>query len=96
MDNDTQKVLSEAETIISYVDSKGWQIVKEKFQQKIMDLQSIKNLEAKSSTGLASEIKVRNTVVDVLLEIIKEVEAKAEQHKGNIPLMGDNIIEKFD
>lgn len=87
MDSETQQVYQAGESVYNYVNSKGWQIVKNIFSEKISDLQSIKNLEAGTATKMMQDVKIRLAAVDILLEIIREVEGKAQQHQANIPLM---------
>jgi len=90
MDKETTQILSKGEAIYDYVNSQGWSEVKEIFTNKILDLQSIKNLsKGVTATTLAKEISVRECAVDILMEIIKEVEGRAEQYQGNAPMMQD-------
>lgn len=91
MDSETQKVYAEGEATYNYVNSKGWNIVKDIFAQKINDLQSIKNLEAGTATKMLHDVKIRLAAVDILLEIIREIEGRAQQHQANIPLMQEGI-----
>lgn len=90
----TIKILSEGEMVDNFVQSDGWRWVKDRFTQKIMDLQSIKNLDkSKTATMLQREIIMRENVVEVLMEIIKEVEGRAAQHRGNKPL-GQSLVDE--
>lgn len=84
IDKETQIVLSEGLKVHEFVSSDGWRFVKEKFTEKIMDLQSIRNLDkTKSAMLMQREIVVRELVVDTLMDIIKEIEGRASQHQGN-------------
>lgn len=84
MDNETAQIVTEGDAVYNYVNSKGWQEVKQIFTDKIIDLQSIKNLsKGVTATTLAREIATREAAVDILLEIIREVEGKAQQFDGN-------------
>lgn len=77
------QILQEGSEILQYIDSQGWQRVKDKFSERIMDLQSIKNLEGIKPEDLLADIKARNTAVDILMDIISELEGRADQHKNN-------------
>ena len=90
MDKETAKIIAEGDTVYNYVNSQGWQKVKQIFTNKIIDLQSIKNLtKGVTATTLAREIATREAAVDILLEIIREVEGQAEQFSGNKGLTKD-------
>ncbi len=86
MDNETQKVFNEGRALDDFTKSDGWRIVEDIFTQKIQDLQSIKNLTGTTPTQIVQDIKVRTTVVDVLMEILKDIKGRAEQFNGNQPL----------
>lgn len=77
------KVFLEGERFENFVKSSDWNWIKDRFTQKIMDLQSIKNLEGSKPEEIMSDIKARNTAIDILLEIISDVEGRAEQHQNN-------------
>lgn len=92
MDNETQKIISDGEVTADYVKAKGWKKVKQKFTEKILDLQSIKNLDVDATAeNIIHDIKVRNSVVEVLMEIIQEIEGEAEQYEGNRGLTTPSI-----
>lgn len=66
-----------------YIQTEGWNLVKEIFQNEIMDLQSIKNLDSSKPDELLADIRARNTAIDILMKVIRLVEGKAEQFKNN-------------
>lgn len=87
------EIFQEGNEIAQYIDSQGWKRVKEKFAERIMDLQSIKNLEGVKPEELLADIKARNTAVDILMDIISELEGRADQHKQNtIPIPAKDTI----
>lgn len=93
IDKETQAVISEGLRVTEFVASEGWRYVKQKFTEKIMDLQSIRNLDkTKSAMLMQREIVVRELVVDTLMDIIKEIEGRASQHQGNVPLTEPETI----
>lgn len=83
MENEEARIQQEGSTALMYVESAGWELVKAKFTEKIMDLQSIKNLVGTKSEELLADIKARNTAIDILIEIQQDIEGKAEQFKNN-------------
>jgi hypothetical protein len=95
-DKETAALREKAKNLSLFVKGDDWSYVKDKFAVKIMDLQSIKNLaDVQNESELFHEIKVRNGVVDVLLEIIKEVEGEAAQfdnHKQNIEVVQEYVV----
>lgn len=77
------KVFLEGERFENFVKGSDWAWIKDRFTQRIMDLQSIKNLEGSAPDEIMSDIKARNTAVDILMEIIRDVEGRADQHQNN-------------
>lgn len=88
------EIIQEGNEVVQYIESQGWQRVKEKFTERIMDLQSIKNLDGVKPEDLLADIRARNTAIDILTDIMSELEGRADQHKNNkikIPTK-DNFI----
>lgn len=83
MDKETREVVSTGKRYYDLVHSDGWKLVREIFQNKVIDFQSINNLEAKTGTALLQEIRTRKNVCDILLEILREVEGTADQFENN-------------
>jgi len=92
LDKDTQKVLNEGERLKSLVENTGWELAKAKLTEKILDLQSIKNLSGVTPEEVVSEIKARNTAVDILMEWLKEIEGSAEQYAGNKVILEETDV----
>lgn len=83
MDKETLAVLREGQMLDDYTKSEGWAWIKDRLTEKIMDLQSIRNLEGTDPMMVVQDIKARNTAIEILEEIIKDVEGRAEQHSSN-------------
>lgn len=92
MDSETQKIYAEGEAVADYVHSKAWIQVKQIVADKILDLQSVLNIKRGSPTDMAQEVYARQLAAEYLMDIIREVEGRAEQHQSNKTLMGDTII----
>lgn len=83
IDSETQQVLTEGQMMENYVLSDGWRYAKDEFTKEIMDLQSILNLSGTTPENIAKEIQARTLAIDILMRIIKKVEGRGEQHRGN-------------
>ncbi len=71
---------TELEAVADMVKSRGWQWFREQVTDKILDLQSIRNLDhIKDADELVTEVKVRNTVVEMLTELLRSAEGMADK-----------------
>lgn len=84
MDQETQKVLREGEKMAAFVKGDEWAMVKDIMVAKIMDFQSIMNIDGNDPVEIAQKIQIRQEVVTALKEIIQEVEGRADQHRLNL------------
>lgn len=82
-DIDTQKVLTEGEQIRNLTREGGWGLAKQRLTNKLLDLQSINNIDTTKTDDVILDIKVRKNVVAIVLEWVKEIEGIAAQHDGN-------------
>lgn len=88
MDKETLQNQIEGEKVLGYVTSDAWKYIKDRFTEQIMDLQSIRNLDGTlKPEEIVLDIKARNTAVDILQNIIREIEGRADQHRGNKDLV---------
>ena len=94
MDKETQQILSDGQKWTDLVQSDGWALAKAELLQKISLLNTVSTtiFENKTPEQIASEIKERASVVQILLEWISVVEGKAEQATANAPLVDETII----
>lgn len=83
MDKETLAVLREGQMLDDYSQSEGWAWIKDRLTEKIMDLQSIRNLDGTNPRLVVQDIKARNTAIEILEELIKDVEGRAQQHRDN-------------
>lgn len=82
MDKETLAIQREGQMIEDFTKSEGWNWIKGQLISKIMDLQSIRNLD-ENPESILLDVKARNTAVDILEEVIKDVEGIASQHSNN-------------
>ena len=77
MDEDTQKELSDTEEIRHMVMGRGWALVRQKFIDKIVEYDSIGNVQGKSDRDIAIDMKAREAIGRELYNILQEVEGDA-------------------
>ena len=82
-DKETIQILTEGTKATDIVSSETYAYLKDRFMEKLLDLQSIKNLPDGTPEQVVMDIKARNTAMEIILEVFKELEGKAEQYKGN-------------
>lgn len=94
MDADTLNNLREGEKFQRIAESEAWSELKRILADKMMDLQSIRNVDSSSAESAVLDLKARNMAIDTLMEAIREVEGRSDQHKGNKDLMEDEYFFK--
>lgn len=82
MDNETAQTHAEGELIANYIKSDGYRWLKDRLMEKIMDLQSIMNVDG-TPENVIIDLKARRMAVETLVSLIKHIEARAEQHSNN-------------
>lgn len=98
MDKETLSINREGQMIDDFTKSEGWTWIKDRLTERILDLQSIRNINDKlSPEEVVLDIKARNTAVEILLEVIRTVEGRASQHANNNHLteIHEEIIVNF-
>lgn len=83
MDKETYDVLSEEKKIEQLVKSEEWALVRKKFIDAVLDLQSIRNIQLTDSQSVAIEVQSRNLAVNILMEWMQDVEGTAEKSKNS-------------
>lgn len=92
MDNETQQIYAEGEAISEFVKSRAWGLIKTRFDAKVLDLQSTRNIKQDTAEKIAIEVAARNAACDILIEFWQEIDGLAEQHQSNQPLTNDHEI----
>jgi hypothetical protein len=91
MENEEGQQLTTAQHVESMLNSDGWKYAKEKFDQRILDLQNINNLDMTKSETVSIQILARKMAVDEMWAWIKgDVIGYVEQQKAN----SEKILEK--
>ena len=83
LDQETDKVLSEGEKVMNFVNSDGWRWAKDRILDLVADVQNIGNIDASvSSDVLLREVQAKQLAVDMVKRWLEEVEGRANQHKS--------------
>jgi hypothetical protein len=91
MDKETLQVQAEGQMIADYMKSDGYRWLKDRLMEKIMDLQSIMNVDG-TPENVIVDLKARRMAVETLVSLIKQLEGRAEQHTNN---SGNQVTEEI-
>lgn len=64
--------------------SKGWQAAKDMLTERIMDIQSVMNIEGKTAEEVLADIKLRQNLIVEMKEWINDIEGTARQYEANL------------
>ena len=93
MDKEEGKQLTIADHVESMLNSDGWKYAKEKLDQKILDLQSIANLDMTKPDTLGIQLAARTMAVDLVWAWLKgDIYGFIEQQEAN----SKKLEEKLD
>lgn len=95
LDTDTQQIIKDGEALTNFTDLPAWTMIKQMFTDRITDLQSVMNIDAKTPTDVAREVIARRMAVDYMFELLKDIEGKAQQYRANQSLIQDSIIQNI-
>jgi len=96
LDADTQKELTDGEEVSNLIQSRGWAVVKEKLDVKILDLQNINNLDLSTLDTIATQIAARKMASDLIFAWLKDdVFGYVEQQTANNVALRDKRDEGF-
>jgi len=96
MDTETKKILSEGEMLRHLTESEGWFIVRQKWTEKIMDLQSILNVDTDKPENAIIDLKSRALAMKALMDWMKSIESDVERHVTNSKPVNDSFIRIYD
>lgn len=91
-DKETTEQLHKGQAIKEMTRSEGWKYVQAMLTEKLLDYQSVNNIEVEAVQDLALEVGIRKGVVEKITEWFTEVGAELEQHNDNSTLIEDNHI----
>lgn len=95
-DKETKEILTEADHVKSMLNSDGWKSVKAKFDVRVLDLQSIKNIDTTKPETINIQLAARIMAVEYMMDWIKQdVIGFVEQQENNTARLTDTGIESF-
>lgn len=89
IDKKTQKLLDDGRELKNLVESSGWQTAKKELLKKLAVLDSITSLPSMKSEDRLLEMSIREGVISVILEWIRDIEGSVEQHKQNTKALSE-------
>lgn len=96
MDKETQEIYSEQKTLRSLVGHMGWPIARQKFTERILDLQMVgqiaDSLEENNALKFMIETKANKRAAEVLFDFLREIEGTASQADETAPIVKDYIV----
>lgn len=78
------KIRTDAQEMYYMTKSEGWRVARQLLENKIIDIQSVRNLNVDNADGLVVDIKARNAAIDIIMGWLREIEGGAEKHKDAI------------
>ena len=102
LEQDTQKILSEGEKLSNFVESDAWKLIRKKLFDKLITIDSIAGVpkDKKTNEEIIFEIKLREGVVSLILQWIREIEGSAKKYKFDSKMFEDirrdSIIQYFE
>jgi hypothetical protein len=95
LDSATKIVLSDGEKIEALVRSDAWALVKQKLNERIVQIGNIMTLgrdeqgKPTNVENLIAELGARQMVVEIILDWLRDVEGTAEQHRSHHDQMAE-------
>ncbi|MHB1086426.1 MAG: hypothetical protein ACYCZ0_01610 [Minisyncoccota bacterium] len=85
MDAETSKIMTDAEEIRATTSGKGWELMKSKLDNRVLDLQNISNLDLSVPESISTQIMARRMASDLIYEWLKiDVYGAIEARDTNI------------
>lgn len=83
IDKETKEIIDTETKIEHFVDSEAWQEIRKMFQEEILDLQSVKNIDMTTDPQkMAIEVMARNHAVTILFTFFQKIEGTAEKSRS--------------
>lgn len=84
IDKETQQVLSDEKKIEMLCQHEGWALVRQKLINRIMDLQSILNVDGNATPEqIAIDLRSRANAISILTDFLQDIEGTAQKSKDN-------------
>lgn len=83
-DKETQEILSDADHVKALLESKGWAVIKPKFDKRVLDMQNIANLDMSKTETITIQLQARIMAAAEMGEWwLKDVVGFVEQQEAN-------------
>lgn len=82
-EQEQKKFFDKNKEVHDLANSQQWAMIKVRLFEKIDDLQSVMNVDMENPEQTFQDIKTRKNVIDVLVELMKEVDGEARQFEEN-------------
>ena len=96
-DKETLEILSAGEKAKLFTESGDWKDLKGRFArriQKMMSIESEELLHADKET-IIQVITAKKLAKDMIIDVIREVEGIADQHKGNAQIKKEVTLDEY-
>lgn len=81
LDRETAEIVRSEKNIEDLCKHEAWPQVRQKFTDKVMDLQSVRNISEGTPEQMVIDMKARLLAIDILLEWMREIEGSAQTSK---------------
>lgn len=100
VDDETSKILTTSQKWERFRKSEEWQMVRDKFMEKLVELSDLSTIDDANPEKLALEISVRKRVLEMLYETMKWMEGEVQAGQFNQKAFQmerrQQIIERYD
>jgi hypothetical protein len=95
MDNETKNILSEQQLLAEVTNHQGWKLVRKIFDNQILVLQSIANLDLDNSTPekMFRDMQANKKASDIVYDILREIESASSVVEDNKPKRASYIVD---
>ena len=92
MDKETKTILGEQEKLRELTTHEGWVIIKQKFTDKILDLQNAFNIDDGDAQKMLIDLRARKLCTTILFDFWRDVEGTAQESVENEEKFENHII----
>lgn len=82
--NEDKRILKDGKALYKLANSEGWELARNILMDKMVDLQSVANVEGKTPEEVFNDVKVRRNVAEIMVEWIRDIEGRAEQYESSV------------
>lgn len=75
--------MNREQKLVDLVKSEGWAEAKQMLIERMMDIQSVMNVEGKNEKEVFEDIKLRKNLISEMKDWIADIEGTVSQYEGN-------------